>query len=144
MAILVIAIDPITMTHSWYETEVLTNNNYDDVELSEFGEQTYSLYVFRIFTYSLFFNLTVACFLSVMLLFTSLTMMHINAIQKDVMMIVSASSSSFQLGEYLEAKGQIVKLKNGSYFSTQLLTFTAALNVIGFLFHLFFLKNSAM
>ena len=144
MTILVIAINPISMTRSWYETEVFTNNNYDDGELSEFGDQTYSLYVFRRFTYSLFFNITVTCYLSVMLLFTTLTMMHINAIQKEVMTIVSTVSNSFELSRYLEAKGKIVSLKNGSYFSIQLLAFTAAVNVIAFLFQLWYLHYSVI
>jgi hypothetical protein len=134
MALLVIAIIPTSMTHSYYETEF--GDNYEDGTSTEFGQQTYSLYVFSQFTGNLFANLAVACYLSVMLLFTSLTMMHINAIQDEVMTIVSANSSSFDLTKYLEAKGKIVSLKKGSYFSTQLLTFTAAINIISFMFYI--------
>jgi len=140
MALLVIAIDPISMTRSWYETELV--DNLDDGDLDEFGEETYSLFVFNRFTTILFFNLSITCYLSVILLFTSLTMMHINAIQEEVVSIVSASSSNFELDKYLEAKTKITSLKNGSYFSTQLLTFTAAINIICFMFQLWFYHYS--
>ena len=139
MALLVIAIDPIMMTHNYYEAQFI--DYYDDGKLSQYGEQTYSLYVFNRFTARLFFNLSVACYLSVMLLFTSLTMMHINAIQEEVMKIVSTKSSCF-LNKYLEAKRKIVSLKKGSYFSTQLLTFTAAINVISLMFRFWYFHYS--
>ena len=144
MALLVIAIEAIMMTHWWYDNEVVSNNNYDDGELSKFGEQTYPLYMFHRFTYGLFFNMTVACYLSVMMLFLSLTMKQINYIQEEVMTIVNAKSlsGSFELDKYLDAKGRIVKLKNASYFSAQLLTFTAAINVICFLFFLWYYHYS--
>ena len=69
-------------------------------------------------------------------------MMHINAIQEEVVSIVSANSSYFELDKYLEAKMKITSLKNGSYFSTQLLTFTAAINMICFMFQLWFYHYS--
>jgi hypothetical protein len=140
MALLVVAITPISMTHRWYDTEIA--DYLDDGYLTELGLETYSLFVFSQFTTQLFLNLSVACYLSVMLLFTSLTMMHINAIQDEVMTIVSANSSSFDLTRYLEAKGKIVSLKRGSYFSTQLLTFTAAINIISFMFMLWYFHYS--
>jgi len=125
MTVLVIVICPFIMTRSYYDA--------DDGNL-----YSYSLYVFNQFTDDLFFNLSVACYLSVVLLFTSLTMMHINAIQDEMMAIVSAKSSSFDLEKYLEAKGKIVSLKNTFYFSTQLLTFTAGINTISLIFMLWY------
>ena len=146
MAVLVIAITPINMTRSYYEDEFVDYE--DDGILTEVGEQTYSLYVFNRFASNLFFNLSVACYLSVVLLFTSLSMMHINAIQDEVMTVVSAKSNSFDLNKYLEAKGRIVTLMRGSYFSTQLLTFTAAINIICFMselwyYHYSFIKSTS-
>ena len=128
------------MTHSFYENEYA--DYLDDGTLTEYGQQTYSLYVFNQITTGLFLNLSVACYLSVMMLFTSLTMMQINAIQDEVMTIVSVNSNSFDLNKYLEAKGKIVSLKRGSYFSTQLLTFTAAINLISFMFILWYYHYS--
>ena len=134
MTVLVIVITPIGMTRSYYETEYA--DYLDEGTLTEYGQQTYSLFLFSTFTIDLFMNLAVSCYLSVVLLFTSLTMMYINAIQDEMMTIVSAKSSSFDLNKYLEAKGKLVSLKDAFYFSTQLLTFTAAINTISLLFML--------
>ena len=141
MALLVIAINPIEMTRSYYENEIV--DNYDDGILIEHGQQTYSMFKFNRFTTSLVFNLSVACYLSVMLLFTSLTMMHIITIQDEVVTILSVKTSdTFNLDEYLKAKEKIVSLKNGSSFSTQLLMLTAGINMISFMFHLWYYHYS--
>jgi len=135
MVLLIAAIDPISMTRSWYESEFV--DHYDDGHLNEYGEQTYPLFVFNRFTVNIFFNLSVTCYLSVVLLFTSVTMKLICICQGNVIQIVNAKSS-FELDKYMAVKQRITSLKNGTYFSSQLLTFTASINLITFIFVLWF------
>ena len=140
MVLLIIVIVPITMTRNYYENAY--TNYSDDVYLNEIGLQTYPLFIFKKMSSNLILNLTVACYLAVMMLFTSLTMMHINVIQEEVITIVYANNNSLAMDKYLQAKGKIISLNNRSYFSTQLLTLTAAINVISFMFRLWYNHNS--
>ena len=87
MALLVVVISPMDMTHNYYDSEYIDYFNY--ATLTDNGQQTYSLFVFNRFTVHLFFNLSVACYLSVVLLFTSLRMMQINTIQDEIILILS-------------------------------------------------------
>ena len=135
VVLFIAAIDPISMTSSWYESEFV--DHYDDGHLKAYGEQTYSLFVFNRFTVNIFFNLSVACYLSVVLLFTSVTMKLICICQGDVIQIVSAKNN-FELDKFMAAKQKIISMKNGTYFSSQLLTFTASINLITFIFVLWF------
>ena len=128
--LLIAAIDPVSMTSSWYESEFV--DHYDDGHLNEYGEQSYSLFVFNRFTVNIFFSLSVTCYLSVVLLFKSFSMKLICTMQADAMKIIN--TDKFELDKYLAVKQKIISLKNGTYFSSQLLTFTAAINVITFMF----------
>ena len=108
--------------------------DFDDKFLHQAGAYTYSLYAFNIFTSGLFFNLSLACYLSVMVFFISLVLKQINALQENIIKMID--NNTFTLTKYLEAKDNIITLRNGTYFSTELLTITAAINVIAFMFQL--------
>jgi hypothetical protein len=133
IALLVIIINPYTMTRNIYKDEFVDK---DDGNLSEYGEQSYPLFVFNRFTVNIFFSLSVTCYLSVVLLFKSFSMKLICTMQADAMKIIN--TDKFELDKYLAVKQKIISLKNGAYFSSQLLTFTAAINVITFIFVLWF------
>jgi len=126
MALLVITIDPFGMTRSTYK-------EYDDDYLTKTGQQTYPLFAFNSLTF-LFLNLSVTCYLTVMLLFTSLSLMQIKTIQQN--MIEMIDTNTLITDDYMDAKDEIMSLKNGSYLSAQLLTITAAINVVAFLFYM--------
>jgi hypothetical protein len=130
MALLVITIDPFTMTRSTYK-------EYDDDEyLTNTGQHTYPLFAFCQFTNNLFLNLSVTCYLTVMLLFTSLSLMQIKTIQQH--MIEMIDTNTLITDDYMDAKDEIMSLKNGSYLSAQLLTITAGINVVAFLFFMWY------
>ena len=59
MALLVIAINPIGMTRSYYETEVVDNFDNGTLPADLFGQQTYSMYKFSRFIKNIVFNLSV-------------------------------------------------------------------------------------
>jgi len=128
MALLVITIDPFTMIRSTYKDEV------DDDYRNKTGQQTYPLYAFCQFTTNALLNLSVTCYLTVMLLFTSLSLMQIKTIQQH--MIEMIDTNTLITDRYMDAKDEIMSLKNGSYLSAQQLTITAAINVVAFLFHM--------
>jgi len=127
MALLVITIDPFNMTRSTYK-----EYGDDDDYLNKFGIQTYPSFAFSQFTTVIFLNLSVTCYLTVMLLFTSLSLMQIKTIQQH--MIEMIDTNTLITDDYMDAKDEIMSLKNGSYLSAQLLTITAAINVVAFLF----------
>jgi len=131
MILLVISIDPIAMSRNFY-TDIQAD--FDDKFLHQAGAYTYSLYAFNIFTSGLFFNLSLACYLSVMVFFISLVLKQINALQENIIKMID--NNTFTLTKYLDAKDNIITLRNGTYFSTELLTITAAINVIAFMFQL--------
>jgi len=130
MALLVITIDPIGFTHKSYESYV---SQFDDDFLTKTGQQTYSLYVFSRFSI-LFLNLSVSAYLTVVMMFISLTFKQVTFIQESLML----DSDKLSCNQYLEAKMLILQLKNASYYSTQFLTFTALVNIVAFMFFLWF------
>jgi hypothetical protein len=130
MVLLVIVIDPIFMTRNVY-------NDFDDDDyLKKTGIPTYSNYAFSIFTGNLFLNLSVTCYLTVMMLFTSLSLKQINHLLMYVIKMID--TNTLVTDHYMDAKDKIISLKNGSYLSVQLLTITAAINVIAFMFSIWF------
>jgi hypothetical protein len=129
MALLVITIDPFGMTRGNYK-------EFDSDYLSKTGQQTYPLYAFSSFTNPLFLNLSVTCYLTVMLLFTSLSLMQIKTIQQH--MIEMIDTNTLITDDCMDAKDEIMSLKNGSYLSAQLLTITAGINVVAFLFTMWY------
>ena len=124
MVLLVIVIDPIYMTRSFYNSNI--NNYYLIIQ------RTYSLYAFNMFTGNLFLSLSVTCYLTVMMLFTSLSLKQIKHLLMYVIKMID--TNTLVTDHYMDAKDKIISLKNGSYLSVQLLTITAAINVIAFMF----------
>jgi len=129
MTLLLIIINPFEMTPSNYN-----NNPSDDYYLHVTGMKNYSLFVFNAFTADLCLNQAVTCYLTVMLFFTSISLKQINSLQEYVIKMID--TNSLFTGHYMDAKNMIIDLKNGSYLSAQLLSFTAAINVIGFMFEI--------
>jgi hypothetical protein len=130
MSLLVIAIDPISMTRSFYK-EI-----DDDDYLNKTGQQNYNLFAFCEFTTALFLNLAVTCYLTVMLFFTSLSLMQIKTLQEY--MITMIDTGTLLTDHYMDTKDKIISLKRGSYLSAQLLTIIAGINVICFMFVMWF------
>ena len=128
MALLVIAIDPIIITRSVY------NDFNDDYYLNKTAQKNYSLFSFCQLTTGLFYNLVITCYLTVMLFFTSVSLKQINTLQEYVIRMID--TDNLITDRYMDAKDMIMSLKNGYYLSTQLLTITAAINVIGFMFYM--------
>ena len=60
--------------------------------------------------------------------------MQIKTIQQH--MIEMIDTNTLITDRYMDAKDEIMSLKNGSYLSAQLLTITAGINVVAFLFYM--------
>jgi len=130
IVLLVIVIDPIYMTRSVY-------NYFDDDDYNKkTGIQTYSLFAFNVFTGNLFLSLSVTCYLTVMMLFTSLSLMQIRHLQEYVINMID--TNTLITDHYMDMKDKIISLKDGSYLSVQFLTITAAINVIAFMFNIWY------
>jgi len=131
MALLVVTIDPFFMTKSIYPDIISSNNDDYNMKL---GLRNYSAFVFNGFTTNLFLNLSVTCYLTVMLFLTSITLKQINTLQENIITMIQ--SNTLKSNKYIEIKEKIITLKNGSYFSTQLLTFTAGINIVCFMYQI--------
>ena len=131
MTLLVILIDPFGMTRTYYKTFTAYFDDDDDY-LIKIGLQNYSLFVFNSFTTNFFLNLLVTSYLSVMLFFLSVSMGQIKSLQKCIIKMIDTNTLVTE--HYIDTKDKIISLKNGSYLSIQILTITAAINIITFMF----------
>jgi hypothetical protein len=129
MSLLVIIIDPISITPRAYSDFITLAFNGDG---NNVGMQTYSLYVFYCVSSHISFNLMVTCYLSVLMLFISLTLAQTNVYQQG--MLSHVDTDTFKLEHYHSARDKIRNLLNDSYYSLQLATMTALVNIISFMF----------
>jgi len=74
------------------------------------------------------YNLIVACYLSVVMLFTTLPIIEVQVIQENL--LKSVDESRVSCDEYMIEKERIVGLQNEAYYSTQLMTITAGFNLL--------------
>ena len=116
MSLLVVICNPLHINRAIYETEFVL------VNYSEFVLQQVTL---------LFFNLATTCYLTVVMFFTSVTLKQIKLLQHD--MLTAIDNDKLTCSEYQVEKEKINDLKNDSYLSIQILTATAAINVISFM-----------
>jgi hypothetical protein len=133
MMLLVIIINPLIINPTKYEVKFLDKD--DDSVKKRLGAQSYQLYAFRN-TAFLFYNMAVTCYLSVTLLFFSLTTKQVELLQWE--MIDVAQKRLLSMSTYRALKDKILYYQNESYYSTQVLTFTAGVNVIVLIFELWY------
>jgi len=131
MFLLTIIIDTLSMTRDSYDNFTISNN---DDYLKKTGENTYPLYVFSTFTTFLFLNISVLCYLTVMMFFTSLTLKQIRDLQENLIKMID--TNTLITDHYMYLKEKIISLKSRSYLSALLLMITAAINVVCFMFDL--------
>lgn len=141
MALFVIAIDPFFVSREFF---IVFNNNNSQADdyTSKIGIRNYSIFAFNGFTTNLFLNLAVTCYLTLMLFLTSLSLKQIKTIQEYVIMMID--TDTFSARNYLLAKDKIIMLKNGSYDSVEWLTFASAINVVSFMYILWYTKYQFM
>ena len=131
MTLLIIIINPLDISHSKYESSFVGKENLKKT----FGEPTYSLFVLSHVSI-LIFNMAITCYLSVVMLFMSLTINSI--ILKQQSIIDSVEENRLSPALYMLQKEKIMGLQNESYYSSQLMTLSACLNVFLFLFRLWY------
>lgn len=127
MSMIVIIIQPCGFSKRIYNADFA---NYDDNELNEIGVQTFSLYVLHEF-FVMIYNFSVTCFLSTLMLFTSLTLHEIKLRQDSI--LKSTKNNSITYSSYMEQKNMITKLNGDSFYTVQIITVTAGLNAIMFI-----------
>ena len=79
----------------------------------------------------LFYNYAVTCYLTLVMIFTSLTLRQVESIQGSMIIKIDDSLSC---EEYMIEKEKIKYLYTESYYSTQILTLVAFFNVLVFIF----------
>jgi len=126
MSLIVIIIQPCGFSHKMYEADFA---DYDDNNLKEIGVQTFSLYVLHEF-FVLFYNFAITCYLTTLILFTSLTLHEIKLRQERILEKTKSNTITFQ--SYKDEKKEITKLNNDSFWTIQIVTITAGLNAIIF------------
>ena len=117
----------VLVTISW-EVSIVVHNHYLDVEYA---------YVFY-FLFSWGFYLASTSYLAVVLLFLSLSLMEVQTVQQDIVKAIEGNQMSCQ--EYMIAKDKIKYIQRESYFSLQVLVATAAINVIAFIYLLYYFR----
>jgi len=135
MILVVIIIVPIVMNKKYYDNHfgIFYQNTNDK---SKFGLQNYSMYVFNISMRFLFLALSITCYLTIVMMFISLTLQQIEVIQSEI--IIMLEDDTLTCEQYMIAKNKIIYLRNESNLSTQVLTITAALNIITFMFMIWY------
>ena len=136
MVIITVITYPFMINRRNYETYISSSK---DIK-SKTGLTTYSVYVFQQVICDIFYDLAVTCYLTVVMLFTSLTLKQVEIIQQD--MIISADEHKINCKQYLLAKEKICYLQKESFWSTQILTFTSGLNVLSLMFQIWIAKGS--
>ena len=138
MTLEVITIDPFSMTSEMYR---LSQADFDDQYFADqhLHQEKYSLFVFDQFVSKMFLNLSVTCYLTVMVFLLSLIMKQVKTIQQYIVDLIETSTLSAR--NYNHAKDRIINLIKASYFPTELLMLTAGLNIMGFLFIIWLLKS---
>ena len=126
MSMCVIIIQSSGLSPHIYESNFDT---YDDEDLEDLGVQTFSLYVLHEF-FVLFYNFAVTCLLSVVMIFTSLTLHEIKSRQEKILEKVKDNTITAVL--YFEEKKKISTLHEDLDWTLQIVTFTAGLNAFVF------------
>ena len=92
MSLIVIIIQPCGFSHKIYEADFA---DYDDNNLKEIGVQTFSLYILHEF-FVLFYNFAITCYLTTLMLFTSLTLHEIKLRQERILAETKSNTITFQ------------------------------------------------
>jgi len=129
MILLVIVIDPLSISKKTYD---VNSGGVDDDYRIKYGVQTYARYAFFQLTTNLFYNLSITCYLSIVMLFISLTLSQVKLMQNDT--IISIDDDKLTCDQYMITKDKILYLQSESYLATQILTISAGINVLTFVF----------
>ena len=129
LVLLIVFVSSFGMTRSYYNN--VKQMNGDDY-LGLIGDQRASLFIFYQFVTNLFYNLAVTFYLLVTMFFTSVSLKQIIGFQENIISMIE--TNKLETDNYMYAKNKIITLKDGYYLSTQIVTITAGINVICFMF----------
>ena len=132
MALIVVIIDPFSVPINRRNKKY---NVMDDIVL----KYPNPVFTFYELTTNLYFDLAVTSYLTISMLFISLTIKQVSSIQTDVLNAMNDNKLSCDL--YMTAKKKIKYLLSESFYSIQLLTIVAGINVLIFMFYIWNWNN---
>jgi len=127
MVLIVITIDPSVINESGYEAYINASSTNTSLDTN------YRLYCFNFVT-NMIYNLAATLYLSVVVLFTIISLKQVQSLQHD--MIHSLDQEVLSTEQYSTIKEKIILLQKESYYSTQVITLVAGFDIIIEMFEL--------
>jgi len=128
MALIVVIIDPFSVPINRRNSEGTVP---DDIVV----KYPNSVFTFYELTTNLFFDLAITSYLTISMLFISLTIKQVISIQTDV--LNAMDDNKLLCDQYMTAKEKIKYFLSESFYSIQLLTIVAGINVVISMFYIY-------